>query len=139
MFLSHSFARLRSFALFGACGARLRSLVLVGARWRLLALVGARHLAFVVGLRKTPPPKWFQSNPFGGCISATHQIHAVGEGLCTKPFCDCSAAAALVSAAGNTFEACSVAYPTIPAVGDGFLTNTSCGCSAVRVHSQRGR
>ena len=76
----------------------------------------------------------FQDNTFEGCNSATHQIHAVGEGCCTKPFCDCSAAAALVSAAGNTFEACNVADPKIPAVGDGCLTTTSCGCSAVRVH-----
>ena len=42
---------------------------------------------------KTPPPKWFQSNPFGGCIFATPNIGAVGERFCTNSFCGCSAVA----------------------------------------------
>ena len=73
----------------------------------------------------------FQDNTFEGCNSATHQIHAVGEGFCRTPFCDCSAAAALVSAAGNTFEACNVADPQIHAVGEGLCTTPFCDCSAV--------
>ena len=61
------------------------------------------------GLRKTPPPKWFQSNPFGGCISATHQINAVREAFCTQPFCDCSAVA-LVNTIARPFHS---AYPKV--------------------------
>ena len=84
-------------------------------------------MAFVVGLRKTPPPKWFQSNPFGGCISATHTIHAVGEGFCTQSVCDCSAVALVNTIARPFHSGC---------------RRAPCSCSSLRsptncsIHSQ---
>ena len=44
-------------------------------------------------LRRFRETSAFQDNTFEGCNLAEPQIHAVGNGFCTTPFCDCSAVA----------------------------------------------